>query len=217
MKTAALIVSVCVLLGSLGFLGYKYIDMERSLEGTRKSLEKARGEIDNFQRKIEVLRNNLTYTEALLSQLRDNLENTENRLAIAKAELEELKEGTRFNLHNPLYKEVQNFLEEDKTDQHEYIEGDYVCVDYASDVNNNAEEEGIRCAFVDIRFGDGAHAIVAFQTIDKGLIYVEPQEDVIITTDLRAGQEYYEVLDRYTDTQVVGPPNDTIRRIALVW
>jgi len=47
---------------------------------------------------------------------------------------------------NPTYKEV-------KTDENKYILGQYVCVDYAKDdVNNNAEKQGIRCAFVWVRF-----------------------------------------------------------------
>ncbi len=210
MKTAALIVSVCLLLGSLGFLGYEYFQM-RENSGERKE------QIATLKQNIEVLEENLAYKEVLVSQLEDNLENTQSRLTTVKSELQELRDGSRFELHNPTYNEVRNFIQEDETDENEYIKDEYVCVDFASDVNNNAQEEGIRTAFVDIRFESGAHAILAFQTVDRGLIYVEPQNDAIITTDLQAGQEYYKVLDKSTDVPIEGPTSDTIQRITLIW
>lgn len=210
MKTVALIVSVCLLLGSLGFLGYEYFQMRENL-GERKE------QIATLKQNIEVLEENLAYTEVLVSQLEDNLENTQSRLTTVKSELQKLRDGSRFELHDPTYNEVRNFIQEDETDENEYIKDEYVCVDFASDVNNNAQEEGIRTAFVDIRFESGAHAILAFQTVDRGLIYVEPQNDAIITTGLQAGQEYYKVLDKSTDVPIEGPTSDTIQRITLIW
>ncbi len=50
-----------------------------------------------------------------------------------------------------------------------------VCADFAEDVHNNAEAKGIRAAWVGIEFreaGDG-HALNAFETTDRGLVYVD--------------------------------------------
>jgi len=47
-----------------------------------------------------------------------------------------------------------------------------ICVDFAVMLHNNAELSGFRCAFVSIEIGEG-HALVAFNTTDKGLIYID--------------------------------------------
>jgi len=51
----------------------------------------------------------------------------------------------------------------------------YVCADFAEEVHNNAEAAGIVAGWVGIRFEgtDEGHAINAFETIDKGLVYID--------------------------------------------
>ncbi len=60
-----------------------------------------------------------------------------------------------------------------------------ICADFAERLHNNAEKAGIRCAYVSIdlsgysdtyNYGittDTGHALVAFKTIDKGLVYID--------------------------------------------
>jgi hypothetical protein len=78
---------------------------------------------------------------------------------------------------NPTYAELVAFIKQDYTDTKSYLEGgpnDYVCSDFAEDVHNNAEAAGIRAAWVGIDiYGDTGHACNAFETIDKGLVYVD--------------------------------------------
>ncbi len=80
---------------------------------------------------------------------------------------------------NPTYAELVTFLKEDSTDEHPYIEDlgilSYVCSDFAEDVHNNAEAAGIRAAWVSIQFEgeDIGHALHAFETTDRGLVYVD--------------------------------------------
>ncbi len=88
--------------------------------------------------------------------------------------------ATRVELHNPTYEEMMEFLARDDTDSNDYIKGEYVCRDFAADVNNNAEREGIRTAYVRIRSEGWGHAIVAFQTVDKGLLFIEPMSDTAV-------------------------------------
>ena len=61
----------------------------------------------------------------------------------------------------------------DKTDQNKYVTGTYTCGDYARDVYDNAEKSGIRAAFVAVEFSDGWHACDAFQTSDRGLVFID--------------------------------------------
>lgn len=121
--------------------------------------------------------------------------------------------ATRVNLHNPIYTELLDFLRHDKTDSHRYIKGKYECCDFAADVNNNAELEGIRAAFVLIDFPEGGHAIVAFETTDRGLIFIEPQADRAAKPVI--GKHYWRsVGPRYRAARGV---DDTVVEIQIVW
>jgi len=92
-----------------------------------------------------------------------------------------------YYLRDPTYAEAIAFIDSDLTEQHEYSE-DYVCYDFTSDFNANAEEQGYRCGFVYMTFSDAAHAIACFDTVDEGIIYIEPQTDEIVI--LKVGQTY---------------------------
>jgi hypothetical protein len=48
-----------------------------------------------------------------------------------------------------------------------------VCADFAERLHNDAEMDGIRCAYVSLELSTGGHAIDAFQTTDRGLIYID--------------------------------------------
>lgn len=52
--------------------------------------------------------------------------------------------GNGYTLRNPTYIEPRDFLEQDRTDENEYQEGVYTCVDFVSNLNNNAEDEGFQ-------------------------------------------------------------------------
>ena len=92
------------------------------------------------------------------------------------------KEGTAriIELSNPIHKEMREFLARDKTDSKPYIKSEYVCNAFAAQLDNNAEADGIRAAYVRIRSENWWHAVVAFETLDKGLIFIEPQSDRVV-------------------------------------
>jgi len=79
---------------------------------------------------------------------------------------------------NPSWDELMTFVQSDTTDSRPFVQTfywSYVCADYARDVHNNAEEAGIRAAWVGIDFEEGelGHALNAFHTTDKGLVFVD--------------------------------------------
>jgi len=96
-------------------------------------------------------------------------------------------------LRDPTYSEALAFIQSDTTDQHTYTP-DYVCYDFTADFKN-AFQQGYRCGFVYIEFTNSAHAIACFNTTDRGLIYVEPQNDEIV--ELTVGGTYldYVIVD----------------------
>lgn len=81
---------------------------------------------------------------------------------------------------NPSWNELTAFLLNDKTDSLRYDFDTFVCADFAEELHNNAENAGIRTAFVAIRLGPcsyfpftGGHALNAFETTDRGLVFVD--------------------------------------------
>jgi len=83
-------------------------------------------------------------------------------------------------LKNPTFQELRDFILRDPTSRNEFILNQYECRHFATEVNNNAEAEGLRCAFVLLCYDRGQHAVVAFDTTDRGLVYIEPQTDARI-------------------------------------
>jgi hypothetical protein len=83
---------------------------------------------------------------------------------------------------NPTYEEMQDFISSDDTDLHVFIKGNYECKQYCFDIIRNAREHGYRAGYVTLSnpLGDD-HAIICFDTTDKGLFFVEPQLDVVFT------------------------------------
>jgi hypothetical protein len=91
------------------------------------------------------------------------------------------------NVRDPTYQEALQFISSDQTDKNQYNQS-YTCINFANDFVNNALNRGYRCGFVIIDFPESCHAIVCFNTSDKGLIFVEPQTDELVT--LSTGQPY---------------------------
>jgi hypothetical protein len=116
-----------------------------------------------------------------------------------------------YTLRNPTYQEMKDFLNKDTANLKTYIEGKYTCTDFAAEVNNNAEDQGIRCAVVYIVYPDTGHSIAAFETTDNGLIFIEPQFDKEVTLTIG---ESYSKLNGYRQQE---PVDDTIQRYQVMW
>ena len=74
------------------------------------------------------------------------------------------------------FAELKSFLLEDDTDEEDYVVGVRTCGNFAEKLHDNAEEAEIRAAFVALHFSgepESPHALNAFQTTDRGLVYVD--------------------------------------------
>lgn len=114
-------------------------------------------------------------------------------------------------LRDPSYEEMSQFLESDDTDKNEWVWPNYVCMHFARDVNEAATAAGIRCAYVYIDYYEmeWSHFLVAFETTDNGLIFIEPQTDEEMRVE--PGNEYVTV-DGYP---FFG--STTINRVVIAW
>jgi hypothetical protein len=118
--------------------------------------------------------------------------------------------GHGYCLRDPSYAEAVAFLNRDRTDRNHYDEDSYVCSHFSRDVCNNAEIEGWRCAFVELRYSGSGHSIIAFDTIDRGLVYFEPQFDDEVSLEI--GRRYSQ-LNGY----MIPTFDDVIQDILVIW
>ncbi len=99
----------------------------------------------------------------------------------------------KYYLRDPTYSEVINFIMWDETNLKKYNPEnfEYVCIDFAIDVCKNAHAKNLKCHAVELIFKNatGAHVIVGFNTIDKGWIFIEPQDDREVKVGV--GVRYY--------------------------
>ncbi len=93
---------------------------------------------------------------------------------VAKAAKNRVYLENNWNAKDITWQELIAFLIKDDTDKYPYKLGSYVCADFAELLHNRAEKAGIRAAFVMVEFTEGpGHALNAFQTTDRGLIYID--------------------------------------------
>jgi len=121
-----------------------------------------------------------------LESLRSKYEVLSSESEIASQELEELKVTYQSLLEgslgsdpkNPTWQELKQFLELDETDCQEYITDKFDCEGFTIGLRDNAWRRGFRSAYIAIGFGEGntGHALNAFQTEDKGLVYIDNTE-----------------------------------------
>ena len=211
---------------------------QTQLGATQNELGTAKGELDATKTDLEANTARLAATETQLKTTEGALQSAEKELASAldtagaiRSELNEkeseqvelqtsydgLIAGHGYTIKDPTYKEMMSFISDDDTDKAEYITGEYECTDFATRLCNNAEEEGIRCAYVSLRFPGGkGHAIVAFNTIDKGLTYIEPQYDDLV--NIVIGKPFYKCVVPKEGVVYEKPAqDDTIEKVLVAW
>ncbi len=116
--------------------------------------------------------------------------------------------GTQINITekntcvDPKYGSLISFLKDDQT-EHGIYDDEHECADFAVPLHDNAVGRGIKSHLVLVKFENGGydHLIVAFNTTDRGIIYVDDtglSEDQIARNlnrmdrlvDLEVGMEY---------------------------
>jgi regulatory protein YycH of two-component signal transduction system YycFG len=136
------------------------------------------------QKELNSTSNQASSIKTQLNDYKRSLENTISNINL-------LKNQNKTELKDPTYNQVLSFIINDTTNENTYHDTDYNCVHFSTDVNNNAEEQDIRCAYVELILNNNyPHAIVAFNTTDKGLIFFEPQLDEIAQIEI--GKDYWQ-------------------------
>lgn len=178
------ITGVILILGLVLLTGYIILTTLKSNETLIEETTPLQTELEEHQHVLDTLN-----TQWLT--LRNQIIQGSEELNTTNAELVLRQSATRYTLHDPLYWEARNFLTNDTTDSKPYNEATFTSAHYAQEVNNNAEKEGIRCGYVKVTFSDSnqSHALIAFETADRGVNYFEPQTDEKV--NLQIGKNYW--------------------------
>jgi len=166
-------------------------EMRGELVSTQSQFEKRQDELtqdlNSTQSKIAELTQQVVELEYKLKNLQkdyEGLQNNYQELQVNHAEL--LKKLKDSRLRNPTWSELKQFLEQDDTNTLSYNKDSFDCDGFAITLRDRASRFGYKCAFVAIRFEEViGHALNAFETTDKGLIYVDNVEhDAIAYVDI---------------------------------
>jgi hypothetical protein len=196
------------------FLNDENNALELEIDGLQSEKTSYELQISTLQSEKTSLTNQMNEMESQVSSLENQVTESYNdgldegeAIGYQKGVLDGV--GTGYNIRDPTYAEALAFIESDKTNEKSYDEDSYLCWNFVADFKNNAFETGYRAGDVYIEFPDSAHAITCFYTTDKGLIFIEPQDDNIV--DLTVGQPYWnkELYEVEYD--------DTIVRYDIIW
>ena len=150
---------------------------------------------------------NLTEIQTKYNYLKESYIQLSEENSRLREENENLK--AQKGLVNPSYGQLLNFIVRDDTDEQEWSE-DFDCTEFSNRFIRNFAREGYFACTTEITFEDDkGHIIVAVNTTDKGLRYVEPQDDRIIEpARLKIGENYCDIVGWRCDW------NDTIKKIS---
>ena len=163
-----------------------------NLAQTRSELSVLRIEKEALEINLATAEDTLAETEEDLASAQQELSSCELSLDSLESELELYKDTwgsvvssgvqppyrdadvvNRETASNPTWSKLLDFLLMDETDEHAYVPGVYMCGDFARDVHNNAERAGIRAAYVVVELAGDDHALNAFKTTDRGLVFID--------------------------------------------
>lgn len=119
-----------------------------------------------------------TELQTELDASNSNLEAAGQRIAGLEEDINDILQGDESKLRDPTWAELERFVETDKTDTREYILSEFDCEGFTITLRDHAWRRGFRSGYVAIGLGENAagHALNAFQTTDKGLVYVDNSE-----------------------------------------
>ena len=144
------------------------------------------GENEEKEQELAKTLAELNATKAELERVKIQLNQTLAELNEAKARIEVLKRDYYLLRKNITFKDVRRFLWRDDTDVH----GKGLCYHRAIRMWHNAVEDGLFASPVVLTFPGAGHMIIAFNTTDKGIVYVDPELDVFVNVTL--GRDYFE-------------------------
>jgi hypothetical protein len=131
----------------------------------------------------------------------NSLEIKQNELYLLN-KLDRWKIGNNYELHDPFYEEIEIFIENKS-------------LTFAKESIDAAKIKGLRCAYAQVIMGEELYMydLIAFDTIDKGFVYFQPEKQLFVTPII--GKTYKECI--IDNQQNFSTFNDTIVDIIYIW
>jgi len=205
-KTIAILVIMIFLLSIVSVGGYYFLD---------KNYTELKEEKQNLEINLITIQNQLENKNSELNSSKSELERVKNNFQENSSELQSLKSGDNYNLHDPLYNEVYQFIKDDHSDDEKIL-------------IKNAKNYGIRCAYVTVNIvgsvikllgetsSGGMYPLVAFNTIDKGMVYFESNTDYRVFPEI--GKSYLNCVEGHPyQSGYISLTNYTITNIIVIW
>lgn len=140
-------------------------------------------ELNNAKSQIQGLTQNMADLENDLEALQANNDKLQKDYRQLQADHKKLQEDyDRFvervrksSTQNISWAELQEVLIREDTDKMEYIPDKFDSQGFVLSLRDRLSRYGIRCAYVSVGFSDSdvGHALNAFETTDKGLVFVD--------------------------------------------
>jgi hypothetical protein len=181
-KKIKIIFSICILILLIISINILYTGYQE-LSDLSKEKKSIQNELDSRNQDLLTVKSEIKYIQRELIKTRENLNKS-------FYEVEMRRSDGVVEISNPTYSDAMVFIRADKTDKKKYVEGSFTCTHFSLEVKNNAEKNGIRCGYVVVNLSGGErHALIAFNTTDKGILYIEPQTDAEV--NLRVEKDYW--------------------------
>ena len=104
--------------------------------------------------------------------------------------------------YTPTIIEVKKLIKNNKIENKEYDDETFNCVEFTNNLVRAFRNEKIYSCATELWFEEGgAHAIVAIETEENGVIYIEPQDDTIIYS-LKVGDDYCDKVNWDCDWEI---------------
>ncbi len=128
--------------------------------------------------------------------------------------IKSLENDGKLVLRDPTYEEMKDFLKTDLTNRRDYISDTYMCGQFSRDTINHAKAHGIKAGYVYLTYLiPPNHAIICFNTTDKGLVFVEPQFDKKVK--VKIGESFWGQ-NSFGKIPIMGD-NDMILETYIMW
>ncbi|MBM3132803.1 MAG: hypothetical protein FJZ95_07215, partial [Chloroflexi bacterium] len=158
-------------------------DLAAGNDGLKAELGSAQAEIDSMRSELDAAKADYETLKAEWDTLETDHEATSAELETLREDYQALIEDMEISdLRNPTWQELKRFLEADKTDTLTYAADEFDCEGFAITLRDNAARRGFKSAFVALGYGEATigHALNAFETTDRGLVYVDCTEHDLI-------------------------------------
>jgi hypothetical protein len=155
---------------------------------THFELREAQDNLEELQQTYSSLKKDYTYSLASNYELKQQQNKTLTELAEANEVIQTINSRSAIE-YQPSYNTVAKILRNDKTDKNKYHLEDFNCVEFSNLLVKGFKDNQVFACTTYILFDDSAHSIVAVNTKEFGIIYIEPQTDKIMLS-LEVGDDY---------------------------